>query len=113
MKLTGDGGRTVRLMAKVDTGATFCVFQRECAEQLEIEVESGELLSIDTATGSFEAYGHPVTLSCFDWKFDTIVYFAAQAEFPRNVVGRVGWLQHLRLGIIDHDSALLLSHYDE
>jgi len=54
-----------------------------------------------------------VTLSCFDWEFETMVYFAARDEFTRNVVGRSGWLQYFRLGLIDHDAILFLSHYDD
>ena len=42
-----------------------------------------------------------------------MVYFAAPADFSRSVVGRSGWLQHFRLGLIDYDTMLLLSHYDD
>jgi len=108
------GERTVRLRAKVDTGASFCIFQREYAEQLGIEVESGRHQEVRTANGgSFSVYGHMVTLSCLDWEFETMVYFATPDEFKRNVVGRTGWLQHFRLGLIDHDAVLFLSHYDD
>ncbi len=106
--------RPVRLLAKVDTGASFCIFQRDYAEQLGIDVESGEHRRISTAAGgSFDAYGHPMILSCLDWEFETTVYFAAPLGFRRNVVGRSGWLQHFRLAVIDHDAILHLSHYDD
>ncbi len=107
------GGRDVRLVAKVDTGAAFPIFPREYAEQLGIDVESGRRETVRTTTGRFEVYGHAVSMSCFDWEFETTVYFAASPDFPRNVVGRSGWLQHFRLGIIDHDAILLLSRYDD
>ena len=68
---------------------------------------------MSTAAGSFDAYGHNVTLSCFEWELETIVYFAAHEGFTRNVVGRSGWLQQFRLALIDHDSMLFLSHYDD
>ena len=105
--------RAVRLLAKLDTGASFCVFQRAYAEQLGIDVESGQIEVVNTPTGSFDAYGHALKLSCFDWEFETTVYFAASPDYLRNVVGRAGWLQHFRLGLIDHDALLLLSHYDD
>lgn len=101
-------------MAKVDTGASFCIFQRDYAEQVGItSVESGVYQPVSTATGSFDAYGHALVIGCLDWEFETTVYFAAPPGYSRNVVGRVGWLQHFRLGLIDHDSLLLLSHYDD
>lgn len=112
--LAVDGARTVRLRAKVDTGASFCIFQREYAEQLGIEVERGQHQEVRTANGgSFSVYGHMVTLFCLDWQFQTMVYFAAMEEFKRNVVGRSGWLQYFRLGLVDHDAILFLSHYDD
>ena len=111
--LSAGQSRSVRLLAKVDTGADFCIFQRDYADELGIEVETGIHQVIGTAAGSFDAYGHRVTLACLNWEFDSTVYFAAPAGFPRNVVGRSGWLHHFRLGLIDHDSLLLLSHHDD
>jgi hypothetical protein len=110
--LTTGGSRSVRLRAKLDTGASFCIFQREYAEQLGIDVEGGQHRE-GTATGTFSVYGHAVTLSCLDWRFETFVYFAIAPGFTRNVVGRSGWLQHFRVGLIDHDCLLFLSQYDE
>ena len=106
-------GRPVRLLANVDTGASFCIFQRQYAEQLGIVVESGVRQSVGTAAGSFDAYGHGLKMSCLGWEFEATVYFAAPAGFSRNVVGRSGWLQHFRIAIIDHDSLLHLSQYNE
>jgi hypothetical protein len=80
-----DGGRSVRFLAKVDTGASFCIFQRDYAEQLGIDVERGELQVVGTATGHFDVYGHQLTLSCLDWEFVTTVYFAAPRGYGRNV----------------------------
>jgi len=106
-------GRSVRLLAKVDTGASFCIFNRGYAEQLGLEVESGIHQVVSTVTGEFDVYGHKLTLSCLDWEFPTTVYFAAMPEYRRNVVGRSGWLQQFKLGLVDHDGALFLSQYDD
>jgi hypothetical protein len=108
-----DDTRRVRFLAKVDTGAADCIFQRDYAEQLGIIVENGSLKTFRTAAGSLEAYGHTVLLSCFDWEFEAMVYFAASPDHPRNVVGRAGWLQQFRLAIIEHDTVLLLSQYND
>ena len=105
--LKAGNGLSVRLLAKVDTGATNCIFQRDYAEQLGIDVESGERRTFRTAVGAFDAYGHTVTLSC------PVVYFAAPSGYSRNVVGRSGWLDRFRLGLVDHDLTLFLSHYDD
>ena len=108
------GDVEVRLNAKVDTGAEFCIFQRAYAEQLEIDVETGMRESILTAGGTrFTVYGHEVRMCCLEWEFDTFVYFAEAPGFNRNVVGRTGWLQKFRFGLVEADSTLYLSHYDD
>jgi len=83
--LSSGSNQKARLLAKVDTGASVRIFQRDYAEQLGLEPESGERLSISTAMNSFDAYGHWVTLTCFDWQWEAMVFFAANPAFRRNV----------------------------
>ena len=108
-----DGVNRIELFAKVDTGATFCIFQREYAEALGLHVESGNRINIATATGLFPAYGHELKLSCFDYDFEITAYFPSQSNFPRNVLGLTGWFDRLRVGIVHYDGVVLLSHYDD
>lgn len=49
--------KTVRTDAYVDTGATFCIFKRELATALDIDVETGARRRLSTVTGTFDAYG--------------------------------------------------------
>ena len=58
----GNGGQSVDLIAKLDTGAANCIFERRYAEILGINPESGRLQRFRTMTGSFAAYEHEVTL---------------------------------------------------
>ncbi|MBI3423083.1 MAG: hypothetical protein HY011_09100 [Acidobacteria bacterium] len=37
------------------------------------------------------------------------VYFAASVDIPVNVLGRVGWLDRVRLGLVDYNCHLYLS----
>lgn len=99
--------------AKLDTGASFCIFERELGEALELDVEGGFPKTVSTPTGTFQVYGHNVTLSAFGFDIDALVYFAAKQGWPRNVLGRRGWLDRLRLGIIDYEGKLYVSAYDE
>ncbi len=39
------------------------------------------------------------------------VYFAKEESFTRNVLGRQGWLDRVKLGLIDYEGKLLLSAY--
>lgn len=107
------GGEVVRTDAFVDTGATYCVFRREIGVSLGIDVEAGEPLRVGTVTGGFDAYGHALTLETLGYSFDVTVYFAAHEGLPRNVLGRRGWLDQVRLGLVDHDGRLYLSGYED
>jgi hypothetical protein len=99
--------------AKVDTGAELCLFQRAIGEALEIPIENGVKKRLETLTGTLTAYGHEVVLEVLGLQLQTVVYFAEDGEVRRNLLGRQGWLQLIRFGIVDYDSELYLSLYDE
>lgn len=108
------GQEVIDFPAKIDTGSVFCIFQREYGEALSLNIESGIPERVGTVTGSsFQTYGHEVSLSVLGFQFDVIVYFASDYGFRRNVLGRRGWIQQVRLGIIDYDGELYVSKYDD
>lgn len=107
------GAESVSFPAQIDTGATYCVFERAYAESLGLAVESGTHLRFKTAAGSFDSYGHTLKLQTLGYSFDSTVFFAMHDSFRRNVLGRRGWIDHLRLGLIEYESKLYLSRYDE
>lgn len=99
--------------AKVDTGAEVCLFQRAIGEALDIPIENGVKKRLETLTGVLTAYGHEVVLEVLGLQLQTVVYFAESNDVKRNLLGRQGWLQLIRLGIVDYDSELYLGLYDE
>ncbi len=105
------GESIVKVDAKVDTGATFCVFERIHGENIGLEIESGDLIKISTATSSFDAFGHNLKLSVLGFKTESKVYFAKEESFYLNVLGRQGWLDRVKLGLIDYEGKLLLSEF--
>jgi hypothetical protein len=107
------GDLFINCEAKVDTGAEVCLFQRAIGEALDIPIETGVKKSLETLTGVLTAYGHEVVLELLGLKLQTVVYFAESDEVRRNLLGRLGWLQRIRLGIVDYDNELYLSLYDE
>lgn len=109
----GVGSRRIALAAKVDTGATSCIFQRAYAEMLGLRMDDGQPQWFSTATGSFEARGHFVTLSSMEHVVDSLVFFAVDEGFSRNVLGLGGWLEKVRFGLVHYDRRIYLSHYDD
>jgi hypothetical protein len=48
------GGLSQEVLAKLDTGASFCIFRRGIGEALGLEIELGTPQRISTVTGSFQ-----------------------------------------------------------
>jgi hypothetical protein len=106
------GEETATTTAKLDTGASHCIFERFVGEELGLAIENGDQQTISTVTGSFTVYGHEVTISVKDFDFAGMVYFAADDGFKRNVLGRQGWLDRVRFGLVDYEGKLYLSRHD-
>ena len=106
------GSDSIIFDAKIDTGASFCVFERRHGESIGINIETGLRDRVSTATSSFWVFGHQVTLVIEDYEFDVMVYFAEEGTFKRNVVGRRGAIENLKIGLIDYDGKLYLSRYE-
>ena len=100
-------------MVKLDTGSTFCIFQRKYAEALSLEVEKGSQEFIRTAKGSFTAYGHTINFKSYNMEWTTTIYFAQDESFPVNVVGRTGFLNFLKIGLVDYEQILYLTPYNK
>ena len=111
--LLSDLSTYVDLLAKLDTGSTYCIFERGYADMLGLNLPSGIPQRISTATGSFQTYGHEVTLSIFDLEWQVVAYFAESESFSLNVLGRVGFLDRLRIGLIDYEGQLYLGLYGQ
>jgi len=112
VSLFSELSRFVSIEAKLDTASTFCVFHRDYAAILGFELERGVRERIRTATGSFLAYGHEVTMMVRDIEWQAMVFFAEPENFPVNVVGRFGFLNRLRFGLVDYEQLLYLAAYD-
>jgi hypothetical protein len=107
------GNREQVCPAKVDTGAEFCLFNRTLADSLAIDVESGYQEKFSTLGGGIVAYAHEIELETLGLRFQSYVYFAESYAVNRNLFGRQGWLQLVKLGLDDYRSELYLSPNQE
>lgn len=105
------GDDSVECEAKLDTGSSHCIFKRAHGELLGLDIENTAPAKITTVTGGFLAYPHIITLVVLGISTETMVYFAADEHFTRNVLGRTGWLDRVKLGLVDYETKLLLSPY--
>lgn len=106
------GERIANVDAKLDTGSSHCIFQRFVGDKLGLDIERGYRIEVRTANSSFVAYGHNVTLTALDFTFDSLVYFAEDDDFVRDVLGRHGYLNKVQIGIRDYQGEFYLSRND-
>jgi hypothetical protein len=105
------GSANVKIHAKIDTGATYCIFQKNYADDLGLNLEEGMRQLFSTATGVFYGRGFRVNLTTANLTFDSMVFFAEDESFSKNVLGRIGWLDKIVLGLVDYEGKLYLSRY--
>lgn len=110
--LIADDRNPISAIAKLDTGSEFCLFQRKYAELLELEIEKGIENPMRTINSSFNTYGHEIKLLFSDFEFSTTVYFP-EFEIPRSVLGRTGFLDLLKIGLIEYEQLFYFSLYNE
>lgn len=106
------GNEATRFSAKIDTGASHCIFRRGDGEKLDLDIERGELVHFNTVTGTFLAYGHELTITVLGIEITSTFYCAVDQHFTRNVLGRQGWLDRIKLGLLDYEGRLFLSASD-
>ncbi len=106
------GGETIALLAAIDTGAANCLFERTHGDLLGLDIEAGEPKVFATATGQVETFGHVVSIGAPGVQFESVVYFFANPEIRKNLLGRVGWLDRIRLGLVDYEQTMYLAPYD-
>jgi hypothetical protein len=111
--LISDKTTFVDVLGKLDTGSSFCIFERSCAELLNIELDGAADTRVRTATGFFYVYGRELTLSVFGYEWTTTDYFAESESFGLNILGRIGFLDHLRIGLDDYEQVLYCGLYNE
>lgn len=111
--LTAGTGKLVDLTGIVDTASRFCVLRRDYAERLDLDLLSGVRQRILTAAGSFTAYGHELLIQLFDYQWEATVFFHEDEGFSRNILGRTGFLDHLKIGLVDYDQTLFIGLYED
>jgi hypothetical protein len=106
------GSEVSDLVANLDTGASNRLFERKHGEFLNLEIEAGDRRTFRTATGGVDAFGHVVEIEVLGLKLESMVYFFGDERINKNLLGRAGWLDRIRLGLVDHDGELYLAAYD-
>ena len=104
------GDLPVAIDAIIDTGASFSVFDKSVAELLEIDIPSGEEITLRTASNEeFVAYKHPVDLEFLGIRLNATVAFCPDWEDVENLLGMEGFLEHLTFGLKHAERTVLVT----
>ena len=103
------GQETIVIEAAVDTGASYCLFARSVGESLGINVESGFPQIFASAGGRVEAFGHSIQLTVLGIELDAMVFFFANGNIQKNLLGRRGWLDRVKFGLDEYQQFVYLS----
>jgi len=95
----------------LDTGASDCLFDAHYADLLGIDVRSGFEKTYRTVAGSFRAFGHEVTIVTLGFEWLATVFFYESSNPANAFVGRRGWLDRVRLGLVHYEQDIYLSQY--
>ncbi len=101
-------GRLSRFEAKVDPGSEYCLFSRESADDLGIDVLDGPPVRLSTLAGGLTANAHWVTLHTLGISFESLVLFHPAYGTDRNLLGRRGWLNNLHMALTMDDEIIHL-----
>lgn len=104
------GDRSVELRARVDTGAADCLFDSSYAGVLGLG-DSAIEREYRTVTGSFRARGHELTVETLGLQWSALVFFCQMGNPAGAFLGRRGWLDRVRLGIVHYEQKLFLGQY--
>jgi hypothetical protein len=53
-----------------------------------------------------------VTLEVHGLSVEFFVYFFADEQIHKNLLGRIGWLDRVRFGLVEYDQVIYLAPYD-
>lgn len=106
------GRKIVDFLAFVDTGASHCLFAKTHGETLGLDIEAGDPKKFGTALGPVETFGHLVVIEALGLSVESMIYFFANEHIDKNLLGRNGWLDRIRFGLVDYEQTLYLAEYD-
>ena len=103
------GNQAVVIEAAVDTGASYCVFAPSVAESLGLDLESGLPQLFTSPAGHIETFGHSVHLNILGIEVDAMVFFLADGNIHKNLLGRRGWLDRVKFGLDEYHQIVYFS----
>jgi len=98
----------LQIIALIDSGSTYSLFDYQIGKELGIEVQAGRLQRLSSLGGVVLGYAHRIELKVADdWRFATEVLFSDDA-IPRNLLGHYGFIEHAAVGLLGKTGQIYL-----
>jgi hypothetical protein len=91
------GDRNVKTYGLLDSGSTLSVFRNEIAEDLGIEILSGDENMLQSASGLIKVFIHPLTVQINEERFNMSIGFSSELSASFNILGREGFFERFRI----------------
>jgi hypothetical protein len=79
---------------------------------LNLNIEAGGPKTFRTANGRVATFGQVVIIEAAGPRVEAMVYFFVDERLNKNLLGRTGWLNRVRFGLIERDQELFLAGSD-
>lgn len=102
------GDKNVKTYALLDSGSTLSVFRNEIAEDLGIEIRSGQEKILQSASGLIRVFIHPLTVEVDKERFDMNIGFSSDLAASFNILGREGFFGRFRITFDERQKKIVM-----
>ena len=105
-------GETIDTYAKLDTGASGCVFPADFARRMRINLAAGELVPVEDFHGDSQSLPEvPIMLRiCGEWMMTKAVFDWRLDKNAEPIIGREGVFPRFGFALFHQDGLLFASH---
>jgi len=102
------GDNAIKTYALVDSGSTLSVFRAEIADSLELRLEDGEKIALQSANAPLMVYAHRLQAVVEGESFELRVGFARDLLTSFNILGREGFFERFRIMFNERKRELII-----
>lgn len=100
------------IMALVDSGAIFSLFERSCGEDIGIDIEKGTEDDVTGVGGKMDIYIHEIKLEVAGKEFKGRACFAKDPRWRTNILGRLDIFKKFHITFIEEKEVVIFEYKD-
>ncbi|MFH0713100.1 MAG: hypothetical protein V1722_01160 [Candidatus Micrarchaeota archaeon] len=96
----------------IDSGADYCLFNNELADDLKLEIETGRQISLNGIGGKIVAFLHEVQIQLLNRKITCKALFSRDFKWQANILGRAGFFEAHEITFKEKDKIIQVKEVD-